>query len=229
MLLIPAGMAAGFVHHFLADYGPAYFACLALYFASLWVYIRETQNWEMAYDVAAYQRGRTRRWLPKALIWAPSIIATFVLVFSPVASHITHLGSEYLPRYRIPIPWTIAAYSYPDDFLADGCGLVVAQVRNAGKGRYGVLFFWEKDTVTSLMAFGSWPRDGADNFEPGSEDAVTKEIFLGSTTLICRQQRVSIFCQTAAGAGKLSMYARFEGAETDLPIFYSILDGITPR
>jgi hypothetical protein len=231
-LLFPAAVGAGFVHHFLGDSGIAYFACLSLFVAGLWAYVRDTQKWEFESDIAEYQRGRTRSRTAKVLIWIPSLIAAFVLFFYPVASHLRHPGSQYLTHYRIPIPWTVAVHSFPEFLELVPHEMVDAHVRNSGRGRYGAVLFWEKQPITSNLVFGNAHFEFGSG--PASGDVFIKVLHLADITLICREVQSSslpgwmgVSCQTPGDLGEFNFYARFWGVGDDLPFFYSILSGVT--
>ncbi len=81
---------------------------------------RRTRPWKIEYDAVAFElnraerrlhprRARYKRIIGRTLLWAPSAVAAFVLLFFPVVSHLVHPSSRYLLRYRIPIPWTFTS------------------------------------------------------------------------------------------------------------------------
>lgn len=87
----------------------------------------KTEKWTTAADAKAFLTHRSwrrlhprrakylrtaRRWL----IWLPSLLAAFVLLFLPVASHVFYFGGQFVPHYRVSIPlnWLVVRTPWID-------------------------------------------------------------------------------------------------------------------
>lgn len=209
-----------------------------------WRFRQTARRWEFELGVVDYERRRIERMLHpvrrmwkgrirQILLWTPSAVAGFVLFFLPVATHVLHLGSSYLPHYDIPIPWTIEVHVL-SAYLPPENGLVEAFVRNSGVGRYGAVLFWRLDPITSRMGFGT-DSEGRVR-EAGGLVGMKKMVRAGSSSLTCWHSSwprdpglFSVNCELSSAIAAQSLYAYFTGQEADLPLFYSILSGITKR
>lgn len=204
---------------------------LSLFLMGLFLFVRDVQAREFKHDVAEFQRGRTRSRAAKVLIWIPSLLAALVLFFFPIASHLPNPGSHFLTHYRVPIPWTVTVYEFQE--LADDCSLVEAHVRNFGMGQFGAMLFWDRSAFTSSLTFGNFRSDPDvwSSDRRGATELSRKEIVVGDIAVSCHQytrgsKRWYANCQTPPGTGRYDFYARFQGSEADLPLFYSIVSGI---
>jgi hypothetical protein len=157
-------------------------ACASL--VGFLLYRRKTRAWRIQYDAESWQLSRAARRLHptrskvlsicrRTLIWLPSAIAGFVLLFFPPATHLVHPSSQYLEHYRIRIPWTYAVYpssgwgwdlasilKYSRQAYNRGTQAVVSSNR---RGRFGmtpflVLPFWNTQQKVSVIVFSSDPN-----------------------------------------------------------------------
>jgi hypothetical protein len=199
---------------------------------------RKTGPWKIAYDAVGWELAdaerrlhpvlsRRKRIAKRVLLWVPSTIAAFVLLFLPVASHLLHPHSQYLRHYLIPVPWNVFVFS------SFGPPAEYAYVQR----------------FSSRMLFGSIQPD-ADTFEfnhhyteslrDGAVMVSRKEFRLGVSTFTCWQsvspnhrsdpgsRLWDVRCETPVTMHRNNLYAWFVGNKEDIPAFYRIVQGIVP-
>jgi hypothetical protein len=211
------------------------------YEATRWLASRSNQNHRSF-------RGKLRTRIQQCLLWLPSVFATFVFCFYPIASHIVHPNSRYLTHYRVPIPltWTI----FRSSRYSNGWSFVEALISNEGSGQFGVTPFLRKDPTLSAASFGSVGRTSEDElsyFERSREqasDVSRLELKAGNVSLTCWQYSPQsrrrwlgspsfnhdvweVNCFTPANVGERDFYASFLGQKNDLPAFYRVLAQVT--
>jgi hypothetical protein len=187
--------------------------------------------------------SRWQRKLKRSILWLPSVCALLMLTFLPLATHITiHPSSHYLPEYRIPIPWTWTAVPV---CVGEKC-MVDAVISSEGIGRVGVTPFWHNAQL-SMVAFASVMLpdyyDASDYMPRGLDTSQIKrvDLKLGNAPLSCWQylsqhdlydrQLIGIPADVSAWhvvCANRSFWASFFGMERDLPVFYNVLEHITP-
>jgi hypothetical protein len=178
-------------------------------------------------------QSRRSRKATRWLLWLPSIFAVWVLVFLPLATHVTHPSSHYLPGYRIPIPWTWTAVPV---CFGDTCW-VDAVISSKGRGRFGVTPFWPT-TQLSMVSFGTTKSDyAASDWKPEGVSHLTEvDLNIGNMPFRCWQyvSQNDLFNRQLIGLGADVMawnvvcsngtfYASFFGRAEDLPAFYNVL------
>jgi hypothetical protein len=192
-------------------------------------------------------RAMWKRVALRAALWAPSAIAAAGLVFIPVATHVTHPRSRYLRHYRVPIPWNTTVLSGSEPPF--GYGWAVAFVSNSRKGRFGVTPYLDSEPLSSEMVFGSRDPHGETiylSYEHTSWRAKPvqeswREIRVGGVAVSCWQYaerrgigawdspgplRWYVSCGTPVDVRERNMYAWFAGRESDVPMFYRIVEGV---
>jgi len=208
---------------------------------------RYTRPWKIEYDAAGYllnqaerrlhpTRTRYRRTVNRILLWAPSAIATFVLLFYPIASHLWHPTSRYFPRFRIPIPWTYTVWR----FSQSPVNLVFVYVDHGGKARFGIMPFWGNWDF-SYMVFATGGSDGIPYAQKeAATQGPTSEFQLRNVHITCFQflpKRTwlpfgpgpvyEVTCDSLPASQRAGFHAAFFGRERDLPEFYKIVAGVT--
>jgi hypothetical protein len=238
------------------------FTGLLLTAGALLILRRKTWR-EVEYDTSDWVRSQTERKLhptrtrykriaTRILVWAPSAIAALVLFFFPVVTHMAHPGSQYLRRYRIPIPWTFAVFQGE---FPEGNSWVHIIINTSAKGRFGMTPFsvppiWNPGPI-SLADFGYNPNADAldlkltDTRIKEATEVKTRESRLDDLVLTCWQYRPGpnffphvlpwatmsvwdIDCRTPAASRYKGFRASFQGREQDIPAFYEIVTGVRP-
>ena len=69
--------------------------------------LARNRKWRREYEVEKYLNGGRTNPFHKWLVWIPSALALFVLLFLPVASHAIAPLSGYFAQHRIPVPWNV--------------------------------------------------------------------------------------------------------------------------
>lgn len=197
------------------------------------------------------RRTRVKKIIWRTLVWLPSAVAALVLFFFPVASHLLHPSSHYLRHYRIPIPWTTTVFSpiFSQPELAPESNLVEAFFSNSSTGRFGMTPFWERKGLSSSVGFMSVNPNGHFGYDDqptlairqGATDVTRREFQLGNVTLACWQYVLpyrrgypygtgpwEVSCLTPEGVHQCNFRGWFYGEESDLPLFYKIIEGVTP-
>jgi hypothetical protein len=212
---------------------------LAVYFGfllsvlGLFLYRGRTRSWKIAYDVEGYRLReaerrlhpagtRAKRVIGRSLVWIPSLMAAFVFFFFPVASHLTCPTAHYLRHYKIPIPLTATVLRL--DWLAQGIDGVIALMDGRGIKDFG-----------SSMTFGGGHDETVDYQDQAKRERATqvgrRDLQAGKLKLSCWQWFAwsdwRIYCQTASVPGDRSLDASFFGKESNIPIFYRVVEGIT--
>ena len=194
------------------------------------------------------RRARVKRVRLQILPWLPSVFAAFVLFFFPVASHLFHPTSRYLRNYRVPIPWNATVFSMPGTPPA-GQNWAEALISKTSTERFGMTPNWRREEPSSSMMFASidsWEGYGLDT-QPSFPDQqppvqlTRKQLRLGEVPLVCWEHQLpdrfrgfyyigpwEVQCGTPDTAHQRNFCARFSGAANDLPIFYKIIEGVTP-
>jgi hypothetical protein len=197
------------------------------------------------------RRAQFQRNVRRTMVWVPSAIAALALFFYPVASHLLHPGSRYLRYYRVPIPWTVTVlstvYSWPE--LAPDYSRVEALVSDKALGRFGITPFWDRGALSSTMGFASMNPEGSygysDQPEPaipqGATEVTSREFRLGTVALTCWQYVLpyrrgwpdgtgpwEVSCLAPEDVHQFNFQSWFYGEKSDLPLFYRIIEGVTP-
>ena len=222
-------------------------SCLTI--LGLFMFRRKTRGWKIEYDAAGWARtqaerrtrpiyARYKRIVQRTLLCVPSAVAAFVLFFLPVVSHMTHPRSRYLKHYRVPIPWTMLVLSQLGS-LQEYSFVRAYTGASSDPGRFGFMPFWEPAQLYSLMVFGSVPP-GATTFEFNHKQRVagrgepSREFRFGDAALTCwqnfntRRPHWEVACDTPPEVHEQNFYAMFYGREEDIPVFYRIIEGVTP-
>jgi hypothetical protein len=217
---------------------------------------RKTQAWKTEYDAVGYAlkkaqsklhptRAKCNRMLQRTIIWAPSAVAAMVVFLFPLATHLLHPSSQYLRHFRIPIPWTATVFSLPGGAYRPDW--IEALVSSSGHGRYGVTPFWDSDPRFSIMTFWS-DTIGTDETVTtidDTADVLSKEFRIGAVPLTCSQYRPTykrpfgdrligtimiweVVCKTPPDPHRPSFLALFHGREESIPVFYKVVEGVTP-
>jgi hypothetical protein len=184
-------------------------------------------------------RRKERHKAARLSLWLPSIIALWVLLFLPFATHVIHPSSHYLPNYRIPMPW---AWTAVPVCFGDTCW-VDAVISSKGRGRFGMTPFWPKAQL-SMVSFGTTRSDYSDasDWRPrGVSQLTMADLNVGNMPLKCWQyvspndlfdrQLVGLGADVMAWSvvcGNRTFYANFFGRAEDLPAFYSVLRHTSP-
>jgi len=215
---------------------------------------RKNRPWKIEYEADRWEleradrnlhpvRARYKRIAKRVLVCMPSLAAAVVLFYFPVATHVVHPGSHHLRYYRVPIPWNVAILTPP--VLQPAHGFVWALASNPTKGGFGVIQFWDRAKMSSAMEFISINPDAdpilfntwfSGSRTPLADQKYRREFQLSGVELICWQYQYShiaggwwsIDCRTPAGVRRLNLHASFFGREDDIPVFYKIIEGITP-
>jgi len=199
--------------------------------------IRPPDRWAHVQVRRARHPVRTK--CVRVLVCVPSMVAAVVLFFFPVATHIVHLRAHYLGHYRVPIPWNLAVFSSPEVFWARN--YVWALARSDDRARFGVTSYGEP---SSAIEFGFIDPDYdairfnarySGSWHPAAQE-FSRDFRLNGVAFRCWQYQYghfgggawSISCKTPLEARWLNLYAGFLGREEDIPIFYRIIEGITP-
>lgn len=207
--------------------------------AAFLLVLRKHRPWKLQYDIEEWElsraererhprRARHKRIARRILVWVPSLIAALVLFFLPVTSHLLHPRSQYLSHYRVPIPWTLTVLSWPVSPAGQNWVEAFVSVRRC----CGITPFWEREPLSSAMSFQSSEPTGA--FEAvQANGSRPKEFHLGVVVpLFCVESYgkslLSVQCRTPPYVRRYNFTAYFWGRETDLPIFYKIIEGVTP-
>ena len=142
-LVVTVGFAAYFGSCLLLIFGVAltgfsWFAIRAK--SSKWKIRQEAARWllERSRQNLHPNRGKRSRTIRRLLIWLPSVCATLVVIFYPLASHVLYTSA--LKPYRVAIPWT---WTILREFkMYDGVSSVVYTVFDSqGVGRFGLTPF----------------------------------------------------------------------------------------
>jgi hypothetical protein len=196
-------------------------------------------------------RARYRRIGKRILVWVPSVTAAAVLFFFPAASHLIHPGSQYLGHYRVSIPWTLTVVSVPGVPAAD---FVTAFVSIGSNGKFVLTPFWNREIFSSAMGFGIVKSDPDTS---GFRERLTEERYAGATQLLRREFRLvhvavtcwqylppdrwrfrvsnigsetlwQVDCEAPVDIRQQRFYAWFRGRAADIPVFYKIIETVTP-
>jgi hypothetical protein len=193
-------------------------------------------------------RAKCKRVLRRILLYVPSAIAAMVLFCFPFMSHLLHPSSRYLRNYRIPIPWTYIVWPLPPY----GDVTVIAR-SDVSRWPFSMMPLWDSSLRFSIMTFGSAGPDVfgfeaklAEDERTGATRGVEREFRLDTVALSCwqfvpaRGRGVSfafaylswpyyeVDCWTAADVRPEGFWASFQGRESDLPLFYEVVAGVTP-
>ena len=160
--------------------------------------LRKTRAWKFAYEVEGWyaereekrqhpSRVRWMRRLRRGLMWVPSGIATFVVFFFPVATHVVFPTAGCLEHYRVAVPlkWTILPRMYGEAH-SNMSALMTS-------GKFGQFWFWRDTRENGLAAFESrvWENAFAvldEKTETGANavtNAKRRDFMLGRTPLTC--------------------------------------------
>ncbi len=223
---------------------------------------RRTRPWKIEYDALGWMlteaerkthpnRARFKRIGKRTLIWIPSTIAAWVLLFFPVATHLVHPSSHYLRRFDVPIPWNFAVFT-SKGFPTYGSVLAFGN----GRERIGLTPAWfgQHQAWSSEMLFSSIAGDVAmlefnhtivESKHTGAREVVKREFRVNGLAFTCWQyvkeyapgKRVappageramwSIDCDTP-DVHAPNLYASFVGNEGDIAVFYEIIKGVEP-
>ncbi len=222
--------------------GAAFYAGFLMSGLGLFLYRRKTRAWKISYDAEGYLiskaeresypvRAKLKRLLGRTLIWAPSAIAAFVLFFFPVASHLLFPTSHSLPQFHVPIPWSATVFGSPYRGLY-WIQAYVGSTDIAGIGDH---------TFSSLMSFSTRTEIetidygfGRDPVWMGGPHSARRDFRIGDLVLSCwqyparRKPLWAVECQTPASVKNRNLYASFFGQQSDLSIFYHVVEGIRP-
>jgi hypothetical protein len=232
----------------------AFYGGLLLTVAAFFVRRRKTRPWKINYDVASYRiekaerklhpaRAKVKRTLFRAAMWLPSAVATLVVFFFPIASHLACPNS--VRGYRVPIRWTDTIFFVPGLVDVD---VVDVLVSNSSSRRLAFTPFWNREpALLSQMSFSSRTNtdtvsyDAVEATRESAAEVIRRDLNIGGLTLSCWQYlpREHIYrsdvgvmwrinCQTPADVPKRNFYASFFGHESDIPIFYKVIEGVTP-
>ena len=224
---------------------------------------RRTRPWKIEYDAVGFAlrqaerrthpaRAKCKRTTGRILIWVPTLIAALVLFFFPIASHLLHPSSRYLPNHLVPVPWNFTVFSSLE--LSPKYGSVTALGRNTGAGRFGLTPAGSREPL-SVMSFGAFRSDfisltvASDRArEAASHGGTRREFRLGDVTLTCWQYKPArnrgwvsgpfafrifaghfwqIECEAPADVHRQQFGASFTGREEDVATFYKTLEGVT--
>jgi len=199
---------------------------------------RRTRSWKIAYDAEGYLLSkaerqchptlvRYKRLATSVLVCLPSVIAAFVLFFLPVATHLAHPSSHYLPHWIIPIPWNLQIHRWPEYNY-----VVALSSGNPHTRDFGLT----STSLSSAMHFHSvpateWAEQQRDR-ERHPRDSPPNERWFspGGVRISCLQDRYyeawRIDCETPGDAGELNLSALFLGSEEDIATFYQIIKGL---
>lgn len=195
-------------------------------------------------------RAKCKRMLRRTLLYVPSAIAAMVLFCFPIMSHFAHPSSQYLRNYRVPIPWNYVVFAWPE------YSFVEVMARSDGsRWPFSMTPLWDSNLRFSIMVFGSARADADFEFNDkmanvrriGATRVVKREFRLDTVALTCwqfipAQQRrgvsfgwaylpwpyYEVNCRTAADVRQYNFWSSFDGRESDLPLFYSVISGVTP-
>lgn len=226
--------------------------------ALIWFH-RKTGNWFIAADAAAWLAHRSRQQLHhgqskyihtalRSLLWLPSLLAAFVLVFFPVASHLVFSGTNAGSHYRMtaPLNWLILRGTDSSVFMAF--------FSEKGLSHYGFTPVWFNHKMPSVAEFFvSSPDDAPEWYRPKHERATrhfthgaVRQFQLGTITATCfecqhtyqdQASHHSIFsppvlweslCSTEKNGSDYNLRASFFGHREDLAAFYEALTTAKP-
>jgi hypothetical protein len=236
----------------------AFYFCFLLILIAFFVARRRHRSWKIEYDAVGWQlsqaeyklhpvRTRDKRIVGRMLLCVPSLIAAFVLCFSPVASHLAHPRSHYLRHYRIPIPWTFTVFPEYGRWVR-------VLVSGSGADRFGLTPFWDRNEILSLMNIAITDPDPGMPMLIHTMKAAKR---LGATRLLDREFRSNgvafscfqfmlphgspsfapsfgagpywrVLCESQVDVYQQCIYAEFFGHEADIPAFYKTIEGVTP-
>jgi hypothetical protein len=209
--------------------------------AALFVLNRKALRWRAAYEAEGYRlrkierqahprRARIKGRVGRIAIWLPSAIACFVLFFFPIASHVLFSSSRCLPRYRVPLPWTVTVFSWS---LSPGL-----EVAEAFIGRSRITDFRNLESAFSSRIGFLVRTDGLEERHPAWEvpsQAISRDVQAGDLHFVCWQYPTRGMgfwwarCDAVTDFKRPGLDASFFGRESDLGLFYRIVGNIRPR
>lgn len=176
---------------------------LSLTIASLLVFRRKTQKWEIKSDAASWMAGRSwrrlhprparnLRILNRCLLWLPSICAAFVLFFLPVASHLIYPRGHLVSRYRFPAPLNWAIMKSRGE-----CSIAWVFFSNESAARYGFTPIWFNHSFPSSATFGTtspaspyrWWRPEREAVSGHTTHIAKSEFKIGAVDMNCWEYR----------------------------------------
>ncbi len=207
----------------------------------------KTRAWKFGYEVEGWyaereerrkhpSRVRWMRRLRRGLIWVPSGIATFVVFFFPVATHVVFPTAGRLEHYRVAVPlkWTILPRMYGEAH-SNMSALMTS-------GKFGQFWFWRDMQENGVAAFESRVRENAfavlDAKTETGANAVTnakrRDFMLGRTPLTCWDfewrwhvySHWEVRCTTGAGETARAFSASFYGGKEEVEGFYEVVGRI---
>jgi hypothetical protein len=216
---------------------------------------KKTRKWKIDCDAARWiesrqktnrfpNRAKRMRAVQRYLLWAPSVCATFVLVFFPAASQVRY--GRRLGNFSIPLPWSWT--------ILGECGdgrrhyLMDSVMSREGVGRYGVNPFWSMNPSLSEVWFANVAPNGAFGLDrswrererAGAAQISKTEVVLGDMPITCWQYVPShpsfpglsgnweIECEAPEDVRFHDFQAGFLGREADIPEFYRVLQKVRP-
>jgi hypothetical protein len=189
------------------------------------------------------ERPAVGRPLRRTILWLPSLIGAFFLFCFPIASHLLHPGSRYLPHYRIPIRWTDTIL--PSIAFQNSVGVVVV-TNDLGVARFGMtpwscVVYCGSEMVFQTLSGPAEEFESKRSLEPQRDHATNHwaHVFmLGTLTLTCFQSiytnpavpsdgYASVHCDTPPSAGARNLHAGFSGNQRHVQRFYDLLQATT--
>jgi hypothetical protein len=210
---------------------------------------RKTRPWKIQYDAAGFllmqaerklnpARIRHRRLARLVLVCVPAILATFVMFFLPVATHLVHPGPRYFKHYQVAIPWNFPVFLWQWDGGDSGYVTVIAATR--GRGRFGitpfrVVPFWLEDrlSIMTLSVGGKTAMPGT-TAHPNlgiSFECYQSDFRPGAPWLFRLLGSGAVWeanCEARQPIYQQDLYAHFVGCEEDLAAFYKIVKSVRP-
>jgi hypothetical protein len=216
---------------------------------------RKTRKWKIEYDAESWivssriakispNRAKRMRAIRRYLLWMPSAIAMFVLVFFPAATQLRY--GHRLGNFNIPLPWT---WTILKEYGGGGRYYTLeALISSVGVGRLGVNPFWSKNPSFSEVWFSSAPPHDAFELDRNRLERERAEgaqlsrrvVVLGDMPVTCWQYLRpdpaypplsgdwKVECEAPEGVGYHDFNAGVLGRQADIPEFYKTLQKVRP-
>jgi hypothetical protein len=178
-----------------------------------------------------------RKWLMRRiLIWIPSAIAAFVLLFFPVMSHVLFPRAGQLPYYCVSLPWNWVVM--PGKYFGSTNWGVWADIFSGYKTRFGPMPPFRQTYLyreAYFLCIPPWKVNAAHQHTEeevkgffGRPGTVRRELLVGDTRILCWEIPGWVRCITPLEEKMRAFEAGYRGPPEALPAFYEAIRTMKP-